>query len=77
LRSASIQLPATKASELKVWTHKITPEWRSEPLPARLSVQCGGEAKEFDLAQCGGQILLPITGEACKLEITLGEATRT
>lgn len=76
LRSASIQLPATQASELKVWVHKITPEWRSEPLPARLSVRCSGEAKEYDLASRSGQIILPITGEACELEITLGEATR-
>jgi hypothetical protein len=71
LRSVSVQLPATGASELKAWVHKITPEWRSETVPARLSVRCGGEAREFDLALCGGQIVLPTTGEACELEITL------
>jgi len=75
LRSASVQLPATEASELKAWTHKITPEWRSEALPAQLIVRCGGEAKEFDMALCGGQIILPSTGEACELEITLAESS--
>jgi hypothetical protein len=76
LRSASVQLPPTEASELKVWAHKITPEWRSEALPVRLSVRCGGEAKEFDLALSGGQIVLPTSGEACELEIALAESSR-
>jgi hypothetical protein len=73
LASASVQLPAAAASELKAWAHKMTPEWRSEALPARLSVRRGGEAQEFDLALCGGQIILPTSGEACELEITLAE----
>ena len=73
LRSASVQLPATETSELKAWVHKLTPEWRSESLPALLSVRCGGEVKEFDLALRGGQIILPTTGEACDLEITMAE----
>jgi hypothetical protein len=71
LRSATVQLPATGAKELKAWTHKITPEWRSEALPAHLSVRSDGEAKEFDLALGGGQVTLPTSGEACELEITL------
>ena len=29
------------------------------------------EKKEFDLKSCGGQVILPINGEACRLEITL------
>jgi hypothetical protein len=38
-------------------------------------VGCGGEAKKFDLADRGGQIILPIAGQACELEITLGESS--
>ena len=75
LRSATVQMPAGEAGELKVWVHRITPEWRSEALPGRLGVQCGDEAKVFDLAKCGGQAVLPIAGEACDLEITLAEAS--
>ena len=71
LHTATIQMPATGAKELKAWTHRITPEWRSEPLPAHLSVRCGGEAKELDLGPPDGQAVLPVPGEACELEITL------
>jgi hypothetical protein len=70
LRSASIQLPATGARELKAWTHKLTPEWRSEPLPAHLTVRCSGDTSEFDLAAPDGQVVLPAPAEACELEIT-------
>lgn len=72
VRSAFLRLPDCGAGELKVWAHKITPEWRSEALPARVSVQCNGETRDFDLAQCGGQVILPITGD---VEITLTEAS--
>jgi len=71
LRRATFQLPATEARELKVWAHKITPEGNSQGLPALLNVHCGNEKKEFDLKSCGGQVILPINGEACRLEITL------
>ena len=75
LHSASVHLPATRASELKAWVHKITPEWRSESLPALLSLECGSETKEFDLGLHEGQVILPITGEACEIEITLAETS--
>jgi hypothetical protein len=74
LRSASIPLPASKARELKVWAHKITPEWRSEVLPARLCVQSDHGMEEFDLASRAGQIVLSNYGEACEIEITLAQA---
>jgi amino acid permease len=73
LRSATFQLPATEASELKCWVHKITPEWHSEGLPALLSVHGGDQEQEFDLTLCSGQVVLPVTGEACWLEVTLVE----
>jgi hypothetical protein len=71
LRYATFHLPATDARELKVWAHQITPEENSQGLPALLNVHCGNEKKEFDLKSCGGQVILPINGEACRLEITL------
>jgi amino acid permease len=73
LRSASIQLPATGASQLKAWTHKITPEWRSETLSALLNVGYGGDVTETDLALSGGQTILPTSGEACDVEIKLAK----
>jgi len=72
LRAATFQLPATGASELKVWVHQITPEWASEPLPARLTVSCGHDKQELDLG-LGGQVLLPLRGEPCQVAIAIGK----
>jgi len=75
LRYAIFQLPARLAQELKVWAHKVTPEGDSEGLPALLKVHCGDESTQHDLQLAGGQVLLPLTGEACRLEIALPEAS--
>jgi amino acid permease len=76
LRYVNFQLPATQARELKVWAHQITPEGNSEGLPALLVVHCDGEKKEFDLKLSSGQVVLPLTGQTCQLEITFTEANR-
>jgi hypothetical protein len=51
--------------------HKITPEWNSEGQPALLTLHCGKEERELDLNVSGGQVVLPIDGDTCRLEITL------
>lgn len=76
LRYATFQLPATPARELKVWVHRITPAGDSKSLPALLELHRGGESvqartEQFDLRASGGQIVLPFSGEACRLHITL------
>jgi len=71
LRSAIFQLPPSKAQELKVWAHKITPEERSQPLAAHLTVRTGEEVKEFNLKDSGGQVLLHLDSRPQQLEITL------
>jgi hypothetical protein len=73
LRYAIFQLPAEQTQELKVWAHKVTAEGDSESLPALLEVHYGSETTRFDLQLSGGQALLPMTSEACRLEITLPE----
>ena len=73
LRYAIFQVSAPQSQELKVWAHKVTPEGDSGGLPALLEVRCGDETKRFDLQLSGGQVLMPITGQACRLEITLRE----
>jgi amino acid permease len=75
LRCATFQLPATEARELKVWAHKVTPEESFQGLPALLNVRCGNQEQEFDLGQSDGQMVLPLTGEACRLEVTLPEVS--
>jgi amino acid permease len=71
LRYATFQLPATPARELKVWVHRVTPAEDSKSLPALLEVHRGGKTERFDLRSSGGQIVLPFSGEACRLQITL------
>lgn len=73
LRYAIFQLPTEQARELKVWAHRVMSGGESESLPALLEVHCGSETTQFDLELSGGQVLLPLTGEACRLEITLPE----
>jgi len=73
LRYASFQLSKTSARELKVWVHSITSEGSSEALPAVAEVHCGDQTRRFDLNLSGGQVLLPLTGEACWIRITLPE----
>jgi len=76
LRYIHFHLPATQAQEVKTWAHRVTPEGDSEGLPARLKVCRDGDAAEFDLGLSGGQVVLPLAGEACRLEITFTEAKR-
>ncbi len=73
LRNATFHLPAVAARELKVWAHQITPEESAQGLPALLNVHGDSHKQEFDLKQSGGQVVLPMTGEACRLEVTLPE----
>src|SRR5262249_52336908 len=70
LRSATFQLPATPARELKVWAHAITPEGISESLPVFLTVYDGDERREFDLGRSGGQTVIHLAHESCRLEMT-------
>jgi hypothetical protein len=51
--------------------HRVTPAEDSKSLPALLEVHRGGKTERFDLRSSGGQIVLPFSGEACRLQITL------
>ncbi len=73
LRGATFHLPDTSAKELKVWAHRVTPDGNSEGLPARVEVHCGSETKRFDLKLTGGQVVLPCTGEATQVKISLAD----
>lgn len=71
LRYVRLHLPATSARKLKVWAHTITPDGASLELPAQLSLNGGQPGQPFDLSLSGGQAILPITGEACQVEVKL------
>ncbi len=72
LRSAQVQLPATGASELKIWAHRLTPEGASTVLPAAATLQSGSEAQTVSLDE--GQVILPLPGPTGQVEIKLTEA---
>jgi AcrR family transcriptional regulator len=69
LRHAHFDLPATRARELKVWAHRIAPDGNSEALPGLLTLHSDGLEHQFDLKMSGGQVLVPIAGNACRLSL--------
>jgi hypothetical protein len=71
LRAMPLEVPTEGARELKVWAHRVTPERTSEPLPIRVQVVDGSAPRRVDLTTCGGQLVLPLTGTLCCLELTL------
>jgi hypothetical protein len=77
LRGLTFTLPPTRARELKIWTHRVTPDGDSEPLPALVEVRCGSETRQVDLGLSRGQILLPISGEPCHLQFTFNQRRQT
>ncbi|GAC1382533.1 MAG: hypothetical protein NVSMB33_09950 [Ktedonobacteraceae bacterium] len=49
LCSATFHVRGTKAQELKMWLHRVTPEGHSEQLPALVKVFWGKETREFHM----------------------------
>jgi hypothetical protein len=72
LRYVRVQLPVMRAPQLKIWTHRITPEGDAANLLTLVTVQDGPEKKDFDLSLSGGQILLSVA-EPCQVDIQLSE----
>ncbi len=73
LREVVFDLPATRARELKVWVHRVTPDGNTEGLAAHVAVECQGAADRLDLALSGGQALVPLTAGPCSLTLILSE----
>jgi hypothetical protein len=71
LREAVFEIPANDVRQLKVWAHQISPAGQSERIPAVVNVACGGQsAEQFDLRLIGEQILVPLTGGKCTVQIS-------
>jgi hypothetical protein len=73
LRSIAFQLPPSLAKELKVRLHQVNVEDFSEILPARVSIQQGQEKQDFEVTSSGGQVVLPLNGQAYRVEISLAK----
>lgn len=71
LRSIQFQMPATNAKTLKVWVHHVSPEGDVNGLPARLTLLETGTQQRVDLQPVNGPPVLPLTGRAYQLTVTL------
>jgi hypothetical protein len=88
LCSAKFHLTGTKAQELRVWLHRVTPDGQSENLPALVKVSSGAKVREFQIDVAGKQYVLPLKdfmkkehqdspGKASQLEVEVQLAART
>ncbi len=71
--SATIQLPPTKATEIKVLAHQITAEGNALALPVTATLAPSGPSYPINLKETGGQAILPLDNQANQLCLTLQE----
>lgn len=71
LRYVRLDLPVTAARRLKVLSHTITPEGDSQTWPAQLTIEGAATQPALELPLSGGQVTLPLTGEACRIVVNL------
>ncbi len=69
LKNISAEIPAVASREMKLWLHRITPEGNSVSIVPALQVSDHTGAI-LQLDSRSGQVILPLTSEAVKLEIT-------
>jgi hypothetical protein len=77
LRRISFDVPALPVDELKVRAHRVTFDSDSEPLPAQVRLEYDSENLSYDLELTRGQIIVPIRGKSCRVEINLFEHPAT
>ena len=73
LVSATFQLCNTKARDLKVWVHAISPGGDSEGLGVAVQVQTDASVESFDLDRSAGPKVLSIQGASCQVQIAFRE----
>jgi hypothetical protein len=71
LGPVGIQLRSAGATQLKVWAHAISPEGLSESLPVLATIRDGDGTDELDLGRAGGQVVVPITSDLIRLELSI------
>jgi amino acid permease len=59
--------------ELKVRIHRVTPEGDSEAIGGSILTQTGGQTRRFDIKLANGQVVLPVTDAACRVDIALAD----
>jgi hypothetical protein len=64
LYSARFFIPMTQAQELMVWVHRVTPQGRSENLPALVKVSSRKQTREVQMDGVRQQLVLPLPRRA-------------
>jgi amino acid permease len=67
----TLRLPATRATELKIWTHQLIASGDSVALAGRVTLHQNEHTQGLDVRLEDGQVILPTTGAPCQLEIRL------
>jgi hypothetical protein len=68
LRAVRFTIPTHDQRQLKIWTHLVTREGRSEPLAVRVDVDGGVEG--MDMKLCRGELVVPATGATLSVTLT-------
>jgi amino acid permease len=68
-RQAQVDLPPTRARELKVWVHQVTPDGYSQALPAQVRLTDGSTQPPAMLPLVEGQALVPFSGGPCRVQL--------
>jgi amino acid permease len=55
--------------QLKVRVHKATSDGDSEPIGGSIAVRTGGATRRYDMKLAKGQVILPLTGATCRVDI--------
>jgi tyrosine-specific transport protein len=71
LEAVVFQLPASPATQLKLWLHHLPPEGRSKSLPAHVVIEGNAERRDFDVNKTDGPLFIMEPSFPCSITITL------
>jgi amino acid permease len=63
--------------DVKVWTHALAPDGSDQALPAAGEIRSGDVITPCDLGALGGQVVLPLAGNGCEVQITFAKSSLT
>jgi hypothetical protein len=69
--------PRQTPRQLKVRVHKVTSDGDSEPIGGSITVQTGDATKRYDIKLAKGQVILPLNGATCRVDIEPTDIAKT
>jgi hypothetical protein len=71
LKNICIEFSTPKSKEIKIWLHRVTPEGNSNAILAELRIKASDADKVIQPDLRSGQVIMPLTSPANRLEIKL------